>query len=648
MLLLKFRGTLLTQAPSLRCLSSSSAPSSPPPPARKFERALRRLRRASPALDADPPPSESFALTYDGGSVSRQTAEAVARFMRCLTSRAVLETLEAAPEEAVTPAAAVFALKRVAALEQGVKRRRKAGSFTVAAAEDNDFLRAALLGHLVDTIQSSADPDVVIAGARVLTENPDVGVSPDFLRAAIVDAVAVGRFDLGQVCRAAEVLIGSGSDGRADSQQEDQGELSGLLCEALIWKIEELRPYVVRELFDCLPLLIPNEKRRVLTDIVEKRLSEFLEICTASDVLSVLRALAYGGVNSDKLKDESSRWLAQNMGSIDERETAAALYCLADMRHVDRNLIQAMERHCKGRGINDLELAAAAAEYCLRMQLRSAPVLDAVAEFVVGRRERLHLDDLDQFTAIARVFGEQNMQPANGFKFWSAVESAMERNLDGFSAAEIVDVLLSFAFLGHYPDNESEIAKRVIYDPDFVERVSVRKEDWEKFQLLRGCYQSEKGAQLPKMRKPPSEHSDVDDADLRVVFAADVVSQVLSKLAASLGRSVAKNVSLPGFPKHPLCSADVVVYPSSANAILRSMIWRQQPESMATAVLIRLPGLHFTKGGGGGEEARILSGAEGLRKRLLEAAGFRVVELDYGELSVPGQRLRDRLRELCL
>ena len=71
------------------------------------------------------------------------------------------------------------------------------------------------------------------------------------------------------------------------------------------------------------------------------------------------------------------------------------------------------------------------------------------------------------------------------------------------------------------------------------------------------------------MRKPPSEHSDVDDADLRVVFAADVVSQVLSKLAASLGRSVAKNVSLPGFPKHPLCSADVVVYPSSANAILR-------------------------------------------------------------------------------
>ena len=44
---------------------------------------------------------------------------------------------------------------------------------------------------------------------------------------------------------------------------------------------------------------------------------------------------------------------------------------------------------------------------------------------------------------------------------------------------------------------------------------------------------------------------------------------MLSKLAAPLGRSVAKNVSPPGFPKHPLCSADVVVYPSSANAILR-------------------------------------------------------------------------------
>ena len=33
-------------------------------------------------------------------------------------------------------------------------------------------------------------------------------LSSDFLRAAIVDAVAVGRFDLGQVCRAAQVIIG--------------------------------------------------------------------------------------------------------------------------------------------------------------------------------------------------------------------------------------------------------------------------------------------------------------------------------------------------------------------------------------------------------------------------------------------------------
>ena len=66
--------------------------------------------------------------------------------MRCLTSRAVLETLEAAPEEAVTPAAAVFALKRVAALEQGVKGRKTRAAFSPSAAaaeeeEDNDFLR---------------------------------------------------------------------------------------------------------------------------------------------------------------------------------------------------------------------------------------------------------------------------------------------------------------------------------------------------------------------------------------------------------------------------------------------------------------------------------------------------------------------------
>ena len=71
--------------------------------------------------------------------------------------------------------------------------------------------RAALLGHLVDKIQSSGNPDVVIEGARILAENPDVGLSAAFLRAALVDALAIGRLDLGQVCRAAQVLIGADS-----------------------------------------------------------------------------------------------------------------------------------------------------------------------------------------------------------------------------------------------------------------------------------------------------------------------------------------------------------------------------------------------------------------------------------------------------
>ena len=54
------------------------------------------------------------------------------------------------------------------------------------------------------------------------------------------------------------------------------------------------------------------------------------------------------------------------------------------------------------------------------------------------------------------------MQPANGFRFWSAIESAMEKNLDDLP--DIIDLLLSFAFLGHYCDNQSDITKRVLYD----------------------------------------------------------------------------------------------------------------------------------------------------------------------------------------
>ena len=37
---------------------------------------------------------------------------------------------------------------------------------------------------------------------------------------------------------------------------------------------------------------------------------------------------------------EYDRWLAQKISSIDEREAAAALYCLADLHHFDHNVIQ--------------------------------------------------------------------------------------------------------------------------------------------------------------------------------------------------------------------------------------------------------------------------------------------------------------------
>jgi hypothetical protein len=59
-------------------------------------------------------------------------------------------------------------------------------------------------------------------------------------------------------------------------------------------------------------------------------------------------------------------------------------------------------------------------------------------------------------------------------------------------------------------------------------------------------------------------------------------------------------------------------------------------------VVIRLPEHHVL-----GHD-RVLVGEEALRRRLLEAVGLRVVEVDYDQLrSLPGKALRSKLAEEC-
>ena len=127
----------------------------------------------------------------------------------------------------------------------------------------------------------------------------------------------------------------------------------------------------------------------------------------------------------------------------------------------------------------------------------------------------------------------------------------MEKNLDDLP--DIIDLLLSFAFLGHYCDNQSDITKRVLYDAgktcsislglqlfrknnyklvrfqtakkkvnmyevtDFVDRLSDRKEDWAKFQLLRSCFESENGVELP------SKFCDRDERERHFFTAATLM-----------------------------------------------------------------------------------------------------------------------------
>jgi hypothetical protein len=228
--------------------------------------------------------------------------ETLALLNRCFSARGILETLEGLPEYVVTPQLAVHALKRIAVLEAELAEVRK-----MRRDGEQDFLRAALLGQLVDKIQASRVPEILIEGTRVLSENPDlIGIGPLFLRRAVIETLSVGEFDLGQVCEAAKVLLASSNS--------DSNEVSDLVCEAIMCKANELRPNLVGKVFEVLPLLNAGGGRDRVLAALEKQLGDFFEICGAGDVVCVLRTLAGGhGVKSDRVTDMASRWIAQKL-----------------------------------------------------------------------------------------------------------------------------------------------------------------------------------------------------------------------------------------------------------------------------------------------------------------------------------------------
>ncbi len=269
-----------------------------------------------------------------------------------------------------------------------------------------------------------------------------------------------------------------------------------------------------------------------------------------------------------------------------------------------------------------------------------------------------------------RIFGELDFHPPNGFKFWELVESVLERRFSDFPPKVAIDLLLSFVYIERYPLN----FVRRLFNPHFLDRLHAQQDERDVAasraqlklfdQAMRMEARSYGGPFLPRDRGQYY-------GSRAVMEVARLASSLVKPLGDVVGNEtrVGKMVVLASLPFHPLYVVDLMIYPSVAASVLKSVFegfflslrefnqrfvyyrFGMKTDNSQTVAVILHPAEHLTTRDGGGDgnsSRRHLIGPQAMRRRHLLAMGFRVMELDcekVARLRVSPKQLRQHLAE---
>jgi hypothetical protein len=98
--------------------------------------------------------------------------------------------------------------------------------------------------------------------------------------------------------------------------------------------------------------------------------------------------------------------------------------------------------------------------------------LEASAEYFVEHSKILNTP---QINSIAKVFGNLNIHPSSGFKFWDKLETLLEQKFAEFPPKDLIQLMLSFIYIEKFPVN---LAHK-IFNPNFVDRIETCKNSGE-------------------------------------------------------------------------------------------------------------------------------------------------------------------------
>ena len=328
---------------------------------------------------------------------------------------------------------------------------------------------------LLKIVYSSKDPRVILDGLRVVCqddfseEREQIQKYKERMYEETVILMTEGVFSLVQICEAVFILSKFYGNDRARSLELADSLWTGIVDKAS----RELNGKTAITVFKTLPYL--TKSRDMIYKICSNEAIDSWTSLSTKDILEILRTVSLLGQVQDArclhaTLSMISQWLSVNIHTLNETELLAVMVSMDKLEFVDEKLIQTIERFLKAKGlqIKEADLIASICDLCDHNRVRSEPILDASCEYFLEHSKNLNTP---QINSIAKVFGNLNLQPSNGFKFWDKIECIVEQKYPEFPPKDLVALLLSFVYIEKFPIN---MMSKLI-NPNFYDRMEAGK-----------------------------------------------------------------------------------------------------------------------------------------------------------------------------
>lgn len=531
---------------------------------------------------------------------------AIKRLENCVSTTGILSTIDDIPVAEMTPEIAVFALDKLIRISSLIQLKNLEDSNEV-------YMK------IVACITQKSDTKTLLDTLDILRMFSDMKWTIQKLCDELLTRNSDEILTIVEICESIHKFV-----------QCKQPESAEKFWSGFADQEKQITAENIKFIYQALPKL--KVSRRMVIGVLERNITNLFWNLSPEAVVEILSALVQCNASPFRTMHTLSRWLNTNIHAVTESNLEAILKSFTDLDYSDQQIEKAIERYVKAKSvkIKAQVLIVELLNHCVKFRLRNTVILNGCGEYFAANTALIEPGYLKSFIC---PFGELAFEPANGLKFWKALESFLDENFDQINPTECIAIMLTCVYLEKYPLN---FVNR-IFNPHFLDTIHSTtpillhpriRSDLKLFDtaLSIEC-NNYNGPMLPRDHSAKSIWQDG-----RIKRIVQNLNDQWTAIAGAEDR-FSKSVVHQQLPLNPLYVIDVLIHPAGMG-----QLWKfnsHTDRNIYVACLIQLPE-HYDS------ERKYLSGPQAMRIRHMRMLGLKVVTLDYETLA----KLRVHAKEL--